>query len=170
MANLARSTPYAWPWDGDLAARRMALLVVDVVEEGRPGPPRGIARLGERLRAVGGLVVPVLCGWSRDASSPAGAVTTPGLDGFFESPLDAHLRRAGRTHLVIAGRWLETTVHSTMRSANDRGYECLLLEDLSIASDPALRHSALSSIHMSGGIFGATTDSDDLLSHLPLHS
>jgi len=76
-------------------------------------------------------------------------------DGFFGTPLDSILRSRGRDQLMLCGWWLETAVHSTMRSANDRGYECLLLSDLTVAFDDRTTRGALSSIEMSGGIFGA---------------
>ena len=82
-------------------------------------------------------------------------VDASGIDGFHGSRLDDVLRANGRELLLLGGIGLETTVHSTLRSANDRGYECLLLTDASAAHDPALTAASLSSICMSGGIFGA---------------
>jgi nicotinamidase-related amidase len=96
-------------------------------------------------------VEPFRGAWSADA-----VVEPFGWDGFHGTPLDAQLRAAGREHLLFAGWWLETAVHSTMRSANDRGYECLLATDLVVGLDPTTTAGAISSIHMSGGIFGAT--------------
>jgi nicotinamidase-related amidase len=84
-------------------------------------------------------------------------VTASGWDGFFESGLDQILRHKRRDTLLITGHWLEVGVHSTLRSANDRGYECAVVADACAAWDPALRLSALSSIELSGGIFGAVT-------------
>jgi len=87
---------------------------------------------------------------------PADAVIdAAGLDGFFGSGLDAQLRGWGCTHLAIAGFGLEGPVHSTLRSANDRGYECLLLADACAAAGEETRTGALSMVTMSGGIFGA---------------
>jgi nicotinamidase-related amidase len=87
-------------------------------------------------------------------------------DGFHGTPLDALLRATGRDTLVLAGWWLEVAVHSTMRSANDRGYECLLATDLVAGLDPTTKAGAISSIHMSGGIFGATGKAGDVLAAL----
>jgi len=78
-----------------------------------------------------------------------------GVDGFYGSPLDDRLRRLGRDQLLLCGAWLETGVHSTMRSANDRGYECLLVLDACDAYDATLVAASRSQIEMSGGIFGA---------------
>ena len=91
---------------------------------------------------------------------------SPGLDAFHGTPLDDVLRRSGRTHLLIAGHGLEGPVHSTMRSANDRGYECLLVADAASAGDPTLRRSAVSQVEMSGGIFGAVGSLDHVLTAL----
>jgi nicotinamidase-related amidase len=82
-------------------------------------------------------------------------ITAPGWDAFFETPLDTVLRAAGRDLLVLVGGWLEVGVHSTMRSANDRGYECLLVPAGCIAIADTTRAATISSTEMSGGIFGA---------------
>jgi nicotinamidase-related amidase len=57
-------------------------------------------------------------------------------------------------------------VHSTLRRANDIGYECLLLEDMCVPLDPDLQESSISQILMSGGIFGAVGESAALLEAL----
>jgi biuret amidohydrolase len=89
-------------------------------------------------------------------SVPTDAVVdAAGIDGFFGSSLDTLLRRWGCTHLAMAGFGLEGPVHSTLRSANDRGYECLLLADACAAAGEQTRRGALSTVTMSGGIFGA---------------
>jgi nicotinamidase-related amidase len=95
--------------------------------------------------------------------APADAVVdATGVDGFFGSNLDALLRRWGCTHLAMAGFGLEGPVHSTLRSANDRGYECLLLADACAAMGEQTRRGALSTVTMSGGIFGAVGTVADL--------
>ena len=90
-------------------------------------------------------------------------VRAAGIDGFYGSDLDPVLRRLGRSHLLLVGLGLETTVHSTMRRANDRGYECLLVADAALAIDDRLRPASISSIEMSGGIFGAVGTTDPVL-------
>ncbi len=106
----------------------------------------------------------------RGASSSAPRVGTahyqlesPGWDAFYSTALDLQLRTAGRDLLLLAGAWLEVGVHSTMRSANDRGYECLLVLDACISGSELTAAAARSSIEMSGGIFGAVGTSQDLL-------
>ena len=74
--------------------------------------------------------------------------------------------RAARDLLLLVGLGLETTVHSTMRSANDRGYECLLVVDACAPLDPDAVPNAVSMVEMSGGIFGAVGLTDPVLAAL----
>lgn len=90
-------------------------------------------------------------------------VTSGGLDGFFAGPLDHVLRSHRRDLLVLAGAGFETTVHSTLRSANDRGFECVTVLDAAAAHDPDLASASASTIRMSGGIFGAVCTSAELI-------
>ena len=64
------------------------------------------------------------------------------------------------------GSRLEGAVHSTMRSANDRGYECLLLSDCTGATDVGNYEAALKMVTMQGGVFGAVATSEALLASL----
>lgn len=171
-AVLLDSTPYPWPWDARFDPRRCALLIVEPVEPALPATASEWAVIGEladQVSRAGGLVVQVQCARPPRFSKPTPAVTTPiaarfgatvacaasGWDAFFETPLDTVLRSAGRDLLLLAGGWLEVGVHSTMRSANDRGYECLLVPTACIAIDEVTRAATISSTEMSGGIFGA---------------
>lgn len=167
------TTPYPWPYDGDLSGAATALLVV-APAGAAPGPEVAgrIAALADAVRGAGGPVLTV----ATVAPAPGHAVTrgapravpapltTPpadvalaagGVDGFWASDLDMVLRLRGVRRLLLAGVGLETSVHSTMRDANDRGYECLLVVDACEAVDPALVPASVSSVEMSGGIFGA---------------
>jgi len=90
-------------------------------------------------------------------------VECTGMSGFSGGPLDQRLRALGCTHLAVGGLGLETAVYSTVGAANDRGYECLTLADASAAHAPSVAERALSSITMSGGIFGAVGTTTDLL-------
>jgi nicotinamidase-related amidase len=93
-------------------------------------------------------------------------VDAGGVDGFYGSDLELRLRMRGRDRLLFAGLGAETTVDSTLRSANDRGFECLTLTDASAPHDPALAARAHASVTMSGGIFGAIGTSTDLCAAL----
>jgi nicotinamidase-related amidase len=86
---------------------------------------------------------------------PDDTIVAAGVDGFFDSSLESVLRRRRIERVIFVGVGLETSVHSTMRSANDRGYECLLVLDACVAYDQQMLAPAVSMIEMSGGIFGA---------------
>ena len=155
------ATPYAWPWHGSLDPARVAL-VACVHEEwrgaGDPDVERRLASLAAAVHESGGLVV-ALVGASHAAPDWLAAdtvVAAPGSNGFYGTGLDALLRAHGLTDLLLAGWGLEGPVHSTMRAANDRGYECLLVADASTARPTRRSHAAACSMVMhSGGIFGA---------------
>jgi nicotinamidase-related amidase len=97
-------------------------------------------------------------------------VDAAGVDGFHGGPLDDVLRARGVDQLVLGGFGHEAAVDSTLRSANDRGYECLVLTDgvAPFAEDTGAH--ALSSVTMSGGIFGALGTSADLVHALHSHT
>ena len=90
----------------------------------------------------------------------------PGKGAFFATDLEHILRNAGITHLVVTGVTTEVCVHTTVREANDRGFECLVLADCVGSYFPEFQEVGLKMIAAQGGIFGWVASSQDLLAHM----
>lgn len=168
------------PLQGLLAAARQAGLFVIHTREGhRPdlsdAPPsklqrgRGAKRIGDSgpmgrilIRGEAGHdIVPELYPRSGEP-----VIDKPGKGSFCQTDLELILKNRGIRSLIVCGVTTEVCVHTTVREANDRGFECLVPSDCSASYFPEFHEVALRMIVAQGGIFGWVSDSSRLIAAL----
>ena len=89
-------------------------------------------------------------------------IPKPGKGAFYATELQAILQKRGITHLLFTGVTTEVCVQTTMREANDRGYECLLVEDCTASYFPEFKQATLEMIRAQGGIVGWTSSAQNI--------
>ncbi|NER81528.1 MAG: cysteine hydrolase [Leptolyngbya sp. SIO1D8] len=161
------------------AFRDRGLLVIQTVEGHRPdlsdcppakrdrgentlrigdvGPMGRILVLGE----PGNNIIPELTPTSNEI-----VIQKPGKGAFYATALQAILQIRQITHLIFAGVTTEVCVQSTLREANDRGYECLLVEDATASYFPEFKQATLKMVRAQGGIVGWTATADQVIAAL----
>jgi len=124
---------------------------------GDPGPMGRILVRGEEGHDIVKELYP-------EAGEPV--VDKPGKGAFFATDLDGILKNRGIRQLVVCGVTTEVCVNTTVREANDRGYDCLVLEDCVASYFPEFQKAALAMVKAQGGIFGWVSDSGRFLEAL----
>jgi len=161
------------------AARRRGLLVLHTREGHRPDLSDLPSSKKQRGRLKNGIGDPGPMGRILvrgeyghdiiDDLKPAAGepvIDKPGKGAFYATDLGALLQNRGIQQLVVCGVTTEVCVNTTVREANDRGYDCLVLEDCVGSYFPEFQAAALKMIKAQGGIFGWVSDSKRFLQAL----
>lgn len=125
---------------------------------GAPGPMGRLLVAGEAGTEIIAALAPAL---------GETVIDKPGKGMFWATGLHETLRSRGITHLVFTGVTTEVCVQTSMREANDRGYDCLIVEDATESYFPEFKAAALAMLTAQGAIVGWSCSSHALLAHLP---
>jgi biuret amidohydrolase len=160
-----------------LAARRSGVRVLHTREGHRPDlsdlsyvKRRRAARAGAAIGSVGPLGRLLVRGEAGhsivDELAPLSGepvIDKPGFGAFYGTDLELILRTAGVTRLFFAGVTTDICVHSTLREAIDRGFDCVTVGNACAAGDPAIHEAMLACIAGEGGILGEVLSTHDVL-------
>ena len=124
---------------------------------GDQGPMGRILILGE----AGNSIIPELQPLPEEI-----IISKPGKGAFYNTDLESYLHTQKITHLLITGVTTEVCVQTTMREANDRGYECLLIEDATASYFPEFKQATIEMVRAQGGIVGWTGMTVDVITAL----
>jgi nicotinamidase-related amidase len=124
---------------------------------GDKGPMGRMLVLGE----PGNAIIPELAPLPQETVIPK-----PGKGAFYNTNLEFLLKTHNISHLIITGVTTEVCVQTTMREANDRGYECLLVEDATESYFPEFKQATLEMVRAQGGIVGWTATVEQVLAGL----
>lgn len=124
---------------------------------GDPGPMGRILITGE----PGNAIVPELAPQAGEI-----VIDKPGKGAFYQTELQAILQSLSVSHLIVTGVTTEVCVQTTMREANDRGYECLLVEDATESYFPQFKQATLAMIQAQGGIVGWVASANQVIDTL----
>jgi len=135
----------------DCSAAKMARSAAAGAPVGTPGPMGRLLVRGEYGHDIIDELAPL---------SGEPIVDKPGYGAFYQTDLEAILRNAGVRRLALAGITTEVCVHSTLREAVDRGFECVTVADACAASDPHIHAAALAMTQGEGNILGEVWPSE----------
>jgi biuret amidohydrolase len=124
---------------------------------GDPGPMGRILIAGE----PGVEIIPALAPLAGEI-----VIDKPGKGAFYGTRLGDILAARGITHLLVGGVTTEVCVQTTLREANDRGFECLLVEDATESYFPEFKAATLAMVRAQGGIVGWTATADQVIAAL----
>lgn len=136
---------------------------VKMARSAAAGAPIGSQGPMERLLIRGEYGHDIMDELAPQAGEPV--IDKPGYGAFYQTDLELILRSAGIERLALTGITTDVCVHSTLREAIDRGFECFTVSDACAAAEPVIHDAALAMIAGEGNIFGEVVDTQQLLEH-----